>query len=529
MALGQTIKGEIVAGFGGYYRIGKCMPVKVHLENSGRDLAGEVVIQISRTSFAQAVSLPSPSRKTYLFYIVPPKYFHELEVKLFTDGRLLRVFNCVVNRVFDEELLVIKSSTLKSVLVPSDLVSVPARKEKVVLLDPVDFPESWNDYDAVNSVVLDTSDTTRLSESQRTALSHWTSLGGRVTLINRDRTTIKSGDSAKAASLRTTFGLGSFGDAENSENSNPTAHRYSLMDLDEEIFKAIRIRESLSRTGIIWSLGAFLFLYGFAVVLCLHLSKRLGIKKLWNFAAIPAIAILFSAVCPWIGRIANAGGVLVRQNSVVHVFFNSADAFITNDLSLLLPRKVIYKLRPAVPSSYLVQGESENTAAAIRYDFEGKGVPSAAFQLGLGRTKLLSLASFSNQGLFLALRYAEDIALANRSAFPLRDCSLIRDGISAPVGDIPAGREFRLKLESMASDADIPTSRKYDSGMLSKTVDVYLGETPAGMTGDCVICEMAGSIPSLISDNIGLSYAGSSIVVFHLGRLTEEESRLDKK
>ena len=134
LAFGQTVGGSIVAGFGGYYRIGKCMPIKIHLENSGSDLAGDISIQISQTTFSQEVSLPSPSRKTFTFYIVPPKYIHELEVKLFSNGKLLKVFSSVLRRVPDDELLVVRSATLKQ-LSTSDNSSLPSRNEKTVFVD----------------------------------------------------------------------------------------------------------------------------------------------------------------------------------------------------------------------------------------------------------------------------------------------------------------------------------------------------------------------------------------------------------
>lgn len=529
-ASGQTVKGEISTGFGGYYRIGKCMPVKVRLENSGSDLTGKIEIQISQSSFAQTVSLPSPSRKTFALYVVPPKYFHDLEVRLFTEGKLLKTFGSEVKRVLDDERLIIRSSTLKQALLSVAGSSIQSYKEKAVFLDPEDFPESWNEYDAVNLVLLDVSDTIRLSELQRTALSRWTLLGGKVTLLNRDRIMAEFQQKKESISPRTALGLGSFGGGMESSEQNPTlGYLPSLLELDEEIFKALRIRNPMPLAGIVWPLGIFLLLYGCAVVFCLTIPAGIGMRKLWSFAGIPAVAILFSILSSWIGNAVHAGSMPVRQYSVAHVFANSVETFTTSDLSLLFSRKATSSLRPLIPSSYLVQNESENARDILYYDFQSKGAPSATFHMDLWRTVPLSFASFSNRGQFMVLRNAESTVLANRSSYGLFHCTLIRSGGFAPIGDIPAGRELQLKLESAASSSNTPSSRSYGSGMLSRTVDVYQTETLAGIAGDCVVCEMNGLIPGFESDSTGLSYTGSTAVIYHLGKYPVEESNMDRK
>lgn len=528
-ASGQIVKVDIAAGFGGYYRIGKCMPVKIHLENSGNDLTGKIEIRISRSSFVQSVSLPSPSRKTFSLYVVPEKYFHELEIRLFAKEKLLKNFSSEVQRISDDERLVIRSSTLKQSLLSTDGSSLPKYKEKAVYLNPEDFPESWNEYDAVNEVLLDVSDTTRLSELQRTALSRWTLLGGSVTLLNRDRIMTELQKKEESKSTRTALGLGSFGGLAGSKQDPVPDYQPSLLDLDEEIFKALRIRNPMPLAKVVWFLGIFLLLYYCAVVLCLRVPAGTSRRKLWSFVGIPAIAILFSFLSPGISIALNAGKMLVQQFSIIHIFPNSADTFTTNDVTLLFSRKAAgSSLRPLISPSYLLQNASDSDADMLSYDFKGKEGPSAIFRTDLWRTRTLSLAGFSNRGQFMVLRNAESTVLANRSSYGLSDCMLVRGGYR-PLGDIPAGRELQLMAASAGSDSNSQPGRSYSSGILSKVVDVYQAESLGGMTGDCVICKMNGLIPSLENDDAGLSYKGSTIVIFHLGRRSAEEGRLDKK
>jgi hypothetical protein len=513
----QAIKGEVIAGFGGYYRIGKCMPVKVNLENSGADLAGEISILISRTTFTQAVSLPSPSKKTYVFYVAPPKYFQDLEVKLFSEGKLLNVFTSSVHRVSDDERLVLKSSTLKPFSLETSLSS--AQKEKAAFLDPKDFPESWTDYEAVNSIILDATDVIRLNETQRGALSRWTMLGGVATLFNRD----------KESSVRSPLGLGSFGGIDKQAQSEEAPYQPSLLDLDEEIFKALRIREPITRAGTVWPLSGFLLLYGFAIAVCLSRARKPGSERIWSYVALPACAILFSALSPLTSRVVNGGNALVRQYSIHHVFANSMDAFTTYDLSLIFPGRGVINLSPAIQSPYIVQGESVNSTDSIHYEFEGKGTPAAVFNTKMGSTKLLSLSGFSNRSPFLVLHAIDSLTLANRSKSALFDCRLIRNGVSTTIGDIPTGKEIRLKTSLDTSGLKSPASRSHYSNMLSKTIDVYETETLAGTTGDCVICRTDSVIPSLKSDKLGLSFSGSTAVIYHLGKHRNEESDLVKQ
>ncbi len=513
-SFGQAIKGEVFAGFGGYYRIGKCMPIKINLENSGADLSGELSVQISRTRFTQAVSLPSPSKKTYVFYVAPPKYFQDLEVKLFSEGKLLKLFASPVRRISDDEQLVLKSSTLRM-----HSNGAPSSKEKAVYLNPQEFPESWTAYDTVNSIILDPSDTIRLNELQRAAMTRWTMLGGSVTLFNRDT----------APSIRSSLGLGSFGDIEKQPSVAEAPYQPSLLDLDEEVFKALRIREPISRFGIVWPLGAFLLLYGCVIALCLWMAKKPGSARIWSYAAIPASAILFSALSSFVGHVVNAGNGLVRQYSVHHVFANRMDEFTSCDLSLIFPRKGNCKLSPAIPAPYLVQGEWEASTDPIHYEFEGQGIPSAVFEMNLGSTRLISLSGFSNRGPFLVLRDMDSFKLTNRSGSALYDCTLIRNGASVPIGDIRSEKEIRLKSDFAVSEENTPAKRSNYSNMLSKTIDVYETETLAGTTGDCVICRMDRVIPGLKSDNLELSYTGSTAVIYHLGKHRDEERDLVQK
>jgi hypothetical protein len=510
---GQTVKGEIVAGFGGYYRIGKCMPIKITLENLGADLAGILSIHISHTEFVQSIALPVPSKKTYAFYLTPPKYFQELEVKLFSEGKLLRIFSSPVHHLADDERLILKSSALQS---PS--TETILSKEKTAYLDPREFPESWSDYEAVDSIILDASDIIRLNMTQRTALSRWTLLGGSVTLYDRNQ----------ASSVQSALGLGSFG-AIKREGTEETPYQPSLFDLDEEVFKALRIREPVSHRETILAFGIFLLFYGLVIIVCLAMARKTKSIKIWIYVAIPTAVILFSVCSPWAGLLVNAENTPARQYSIHHVFINSMDEFATYDISLIFPRKGEGRLRPAISSPYLVHNEVEKSTDPIHYEFEGKRIPSVVFNMKMGSKKLISLSGFSSQSPFSGLRTMDSVALMNKSESALYDCTLVRNGISIPAGHIPPGKGIHLKSNLAISDLKASSEYKISSKILAKTISVYETETLAGSTGDCVICATEYTIPSLESNDLTLAYAGSTAVIYHLGKHRDEEQDLVQK
>ena len=531
------IKGSSVGGIGGYYRIGRCTPVTIRLENSGRDLEGRIQIRISGDLYTQAVSLPSPSQKKLVMYVVPQEDLDELEIYLYSKGVQVKKFAPEIQRLSDEQILTIVSSSLESHALSNDDFPEQESREKIVFMDPGDLPESWKDYDAVNAVILSVSDATGLSSRQRKALSQWTLLGGRVNLVDRNMANVEnpfgtgSGTRSDAnpsgfTSPRTSHGMGTFGTTDRSngilfaDESAFTGYRSSIPDLDREIFHSARVRDPFSRTYILWYVGLFLLLYTAAVALWLTNFRKSRWIKSWKLATIPALALLFSFLSPWIGRTVNAGDTGIQQRSVIHVFANNADSFAINDYILLFPRQAQYRFDSAFSSALLVQAESGNGAQEITYEFIGSGTPSVAFDENLWNTRSILLSYFTDKGSFLALHGPDAITLANRSASPLKECRLIRKGVSTPIGPIGAGEKIQLNLTQDVNAAHSPpvlSGTRSGMGIFPRVVATYRSETNIGTMGDCVVCSLDESVAGLTSADTGLSYTGSTAVVFHLG------------
>jgi len=84
---------KAVAGYQGNFKYGEWLPVWIELENQGKDIEGEVRIQVSGslgvTVFAAPVSLPSGSRKQFPLYILPNNFSRELQVDLVSKNKTI--------------------------------------------------------------------------------------------------------------------------------------------------------------------------------------------------------------------------------------------------------------------------------------------------------------------------------------------------------------------------------------------------------------------------------------------------------
>jgi len=538
------IEGSSIAGIGGYYRIGRCTPVTIHLANSGRDLEGRIQIQLSRDLYSQPVSLPSPSRKKLVLYVIPQQDLHELEVHIYSQKTLVKKFVPEMQRLSDEQVLTLVSSSLESYALLNEDFSNQPSQGKSVFLDPGDFPESWEDYDAVDAVVLSVSDATRLSSRQRKALSQWTLLGGRVSLYDRNRgmrppdgSSIQPpSEASEAPTPRTPHGMGTFGTAGRSNNAlftteaAFTGYRSSIPELDREIFRASRIREPFSRTYVLWYVGLFFLLYTAVVAFWLNVFSRHGWIRSWKLAGIPLIAVVFTFLSSWIGPAVHAGDTKIQQRSVIHVFVNNPDSFAVNDYVLLFPRQSAYRFDSAFDSAHLVQTEPKDLP--IAYEWTGLTTPSVSFEENLWGIRSFNLSYFSDTGSFLALHGPDTITLSNRSPYALQECRLIRGGESIPIGSIAAGGNLQLSPESESDTAGAGAAlseERSSNGIFPRVVATYRNETIIGTMGDCVVCRLDASIPGLESADTGLSYTDSSTVVFHLGIQTNDRSNSGPK
>jgi hypothetical protein len=171
-ALAGQIDLDGEAGFDGYYRVGRWLPVRVDISNTGPDLDGELVVNWGDFHFEQVVALPAPSRKSVEFYVRAQDGQNELELELLTAGRSVASVSLAVQPLSDEELLVLK--------LPGTEGFSAGANDVVVRLEASELPRRWNGLDPVQIVVGNPDQFDRLDEERKESLRYWLSAGGRL-------------------------------------------------------------------------------------------------------------------------------------------------------------------------------------------------------------------------------------------------------------------------------------------------------------------------------------------------------------
>lgn len=154
------------AGLDGVTRPGRLTRVRIAIENSGTDMAGNLVVGAGGVSVARTLSLPAPSRKRIELYIrVPSADIDRIHVALVAEGREVAAVDAVV-RFAPEET--------RFVLCVASSASVGSDPRCTSTLDAAALPDSWRGYDAVDELVWSPPGPWSLTDDQRIAINRWT-------------------------------------------------------------------------------------------------------------------------------------------------------------------------------------------------------------------------------------------------------------------------------------------------------------------------------------------------------------------
>lgn len=173
------------AGFDGYCKEDRWIPVLVTVENSGSD--AQVRVQAAypnrwngETAFGLDLSLPSGARKEFFLYVYPQSYLQKLTVSVIENGRTLVKHDLKITCLGDTNLLVgLLSET------PSNYARLGGLKPldgtvRVVQLRPADLPDQPQGWQALDALLIADVDTGQLTAAQRAALGAWLADGGKL-------------------------------------------------------------------------------------------------------------------------------------------------------------------------------------------------------------------------------------------------------------------------------------------------------------------------------------------------------------
>ena len=172
----------------GHARTGSWMAIRVDLANDGPAFTGELRLvggTQGRTRFAVPVDLPTTSRKAYTLHAQAPAFGSSLEVALVADEAVV-TRRAVAFALHDPGQLVIGVVAER----PGPLVAALGRlrdpvgpQPAVVQLTVADLPERPEAWSALDRLVWQDVDASRLSAEQLAALRTWLAGGGRLTIV----------------------------------------------------------------------------------------------------------------------------------------------------------------------------------------------------------------------------------------------------------------------------------------------------------------------------------------------------------
>jgi hypothetical protein len=189
--------------FGGHYKFGEWLPLRVTLANDGPALRVEARADAieagGQTAYTIPVDLPTGARKRVTLYVLPPSFAQTIRVRLMDGARELdsRSVKVTVERNADYAIgvlaprdaafVALNAVTLNPVLSeqpvqPNWFGLPPSRAVKSIPVSLDDVPDRPEGLRVLDALILSDVDTSSLSPEQAQALHSWVEQGGRLIL-----------------------------------------------------------------------------------------------------------------------------------------------------------------------------------------------------------------------------------------------------------------------------------------------------------------------------------------------------------
>ena len=172
---------------GGQARVGSWVAVSIHLRNDGPAVTGELRLaggNQGETRFGTAVDLPTQSDKTYVLYAQPATFGNQLEVIL-AEGDRTVVTAKARFALNDATRLVVAVVAERPERIVGDIDLPPNQNDVAPLITtqtPDDLPERVEAWGAIDRVIWQDVDASRLTTAQLDSLRGWVAGGGRLVI-----------------------------------------------------------------------------------------------------------------------------------------------------------------------------------------------------------------------------------------------------------------------------------------------------------------------------------------------------------
>ena len=179
---------EVTPAYDGYFKYGEWLPIWILLENQGGDMDGEVRVQVNSSQgpvvYAAPVSLPSGSRKLFPVYVLPNNFSRELKVDLVSEGKTVLSESAAVrpqaNISYFAGLLAPERGALSLI----NGVQIPGQERAKILVDltTANLPDKGEALRSFDLIILNDTDTSKITPEQSSALVDWVSQGGHLVI-----------------------------------------------------------------------------------------------------------------------------------------------------------------------------------------------------------------------------------------------------------------------------------------------------------------------------------------------------------
>jgi hypothetical protein len=169
----------------GHTRVGSWMGIDVHLKNDGPPLAGELRLTggaQGKTRFGTVVDIPTQSDKIYRLYAQPPGFGRELEISLVSGASTIATTTAKFSIHDPSQLVVgIVAERPGDIIADLDLLpNVNNVKPVTIALDPAGLPRRMEAWGALDRLIWQDTDSSRLESDQLAAMRGWIAGGGRL-------------------------------------------------------------------------------------------------------------------------------------------------------------------------------------------------------------------------------------------------------------------------------------------------------------------------------------------------------------
>jgi len=186
-AQAEGLQMRAMAAYGGNFKYGEWLPIYVELENQGRDIeTAEVSVQVNSSAgvllFNAPVPLPSGSRKRVPVYVLPNNFSRELDVRVISEGETLASQKVSVKPQTNISYLIGIVSPERGALALMSGMRFQGLERPMVLIDISldELPERAESLRSIDLLVINDTDTSKLTPEQADALTGWVQQGGRL-------------------------------------------------------------------------------------------------------------------------------------------------------------------------------------------------------------------------------------------------------------------------------------------------------------------------------------------------------------